>query len=418
MVFMDRDNEGNIWFDTGKGLSRFDGKNWEMVNQDVTNATCFLQDKRGDLWFGAWNHVYRYDGTSWDIFSPDSQTTVTSIVEDHTGNVWISTMNYLYDFDGKSWTTYDVRDYLKITQNNVMINSVTIDSQNTVWAATTNGIVHFDRTNWQIYTTADGLDDDYINAIYQDKSGKIWAYGFYSGLNLFDDSSWQLFLKDDRIVDIAQDDKGNMWLATDHGVTKYDGDTFENYTTADGLPDNSIRKIIMVNGNVWGGTNTGVSYYNGKSWQSITNGLAGIGVYQIVADRSGGIWFGMWGGISRYAPAQGNPSPIHIETKAPASVFADQLIDIAVTPAPVYTLVAGQSCQFIAMGTFFDNMGENITARVTWSSFDTAVAKISVGGLAAGEKAGSTVITASMSAITSPAVTLVVVTPVAAATTP
>ena len=421
MVFIAGDNDGNIWFDTGKGLSRFDGKNWEMVNKDMVNATCFLQDKPGNLWFGSWNHVIRYDGTSWDIFSPDSQTYITSIKEDNTGNVWVSTTNFLYRFDGQLWTSFDVRDIFGVTRTNIQINSVSIDNQNTVWAATTSGILHFDGTNWKIYTTADGLADNYIAGFIQDKSGDIWAYGFYSGLNLFDGSSWQSFLKDDRIVAITQDNDGNMWLATNHGVIKYDGSAFQRYTTADGLLDDSIHAIaIDHNNDVWCGTDYGVNYFNGKTWLAMTTiqGLAGNQTLQIVTGQSGDIWFSSFGGVSRYHPTVVSQSAIPIELNGPAPVNADQLTAIVVTPAPVYTLAPGVSQQYLAMGTYFDAMRQNITAKVTWTSSNTAVAAISGDGLATGMAAGTTVITATLSGITGPAVTLNVIAPQSTTTSP
>ena len=85
-------------------------------------------------------------------------------------------------------------------------------------------------------------------------------------------------MPDDHIFDIAEDQNGNIWLATDHGVVKYDGTDFQSYTTADGLPGNSIHAIIIgINNDVWCGTSYGVGYYNGKTWQSFStiDGLAG-----------------------------------------------------------------------------------------------------------------------------------------------
>jgi ligand-binding sensor domain-containing protein len=346
---------------------------------------------------------------------------ITSIVEDRTGNVWVSTTNYLYRFDGKSWTSFDIRDTFGVTRTNIQVNSVIIDNQNTVWAATTSGILHFDGTNWKIYTTADGIADNYIAGFIQDRSGNIWAYGFYSGLNLFDGSYWQSSFKDDRVVAITQDNNGNLWLATDHGVIKYDGNTFQSYTTADGLLDDSIHTIaIDRNNDVWCGTDYGVNYFNGKIWLAMTpiQGLAGNQILHIVTATSGDIWFSAFGGVSRYHPVAESQSTIHIELNGPVPVNTDQLTSIAVTPAPVCTLAPGVSQQYLAMGTYFDAMRQNITARVTWASSNTAVAAISGDGLAIGRAAGSTVITATLSGITGPVVTLVVVAPASTTTTP
>jgi Predicted periplasmic ligand-binding sensor domain len=412
-TFIAADNNGNTWFSTFYGLSRFDGKKWAMVDKDIAGADCFLEDKQGNLWFGSQNDVYRYDGTSWDIFSTGSYgSRVTSIIEDNSGNIWVNAMNFVYRFDGKSWTSFDVRNILGLPQRNVQINSLTIDNQNTIWAATTNGILHFDGTNWQVFTTADGLADDYIAGLVQDKSGSIWAYGFNSALNLYNGTSWQSFLQGDRIADIAQDENGNMWLATDHGVIKYDGSNFQSFTTADGLLDNSINTVIVDNNNeIWCGTDYGVNCYNGKAWQSITtsNVLAGSQILQIAKGQSDDIWFSSFGGISHYNSAKGSQSAIQIDPTGSTPITENQLTSISITSTPGNTLSIGASLQYIALGTLFDSQSQNITDQVKWTSSDNAVATISTDGLATGIGAGSSLITATLSGITSPAASLTVI---------
>jgi ligand-binding sensor domain-containing protein len=412
-TFIAADNEGNTWFSTFYGLSRFDGKKWAMVDKDIAGADCFLEDKQGNLWFGSQNDVYRYDGTSWDIFSTGSYgSRITSIVEDNSGNIWVNAMNYIYQFDGKTWTPFDVRDIFGVTQTNIPVNSVMIDNQNTFWAATTNGILHFDGTNWQVFTTADGLADNYIAGFIQAKSGSVWAYGFNNGLNLYNGNSWQSFLQGDRIADIAQDRNGNLWLATDHGVIEYDGNNFQSFTTADGLLDNSINVIMVDNNNgIWCGTDYGVNYYNGKTWQSVTasNGLAADQILQMAKGQSGDIWFSSFGGISRFASAKSSQSAIRIDPVGSQPVMANQLTSIAITPAPGNTLSPGASLRCIAMGTLFDSQSQNMTDRVKWTSSDTSVATISADGVVTGIAAGKTAITATLSGITSPAMSLTVV---------
>ena len=41
------------------------------------------------------------------------------------------------------------------------------------------------------------------------------------------------------VYDILQDSSGHLWFATDYGVTRYDGYRFENFSSENGLPDNS-----------------------------------------------------------------------------------------------------------------------------------------------------------------------------------
>jgi ligand-binding sensor domain-containing protein len=54
------------------------------------------------------------------------------------------------------------------------------------------------------------------------------------------------------VYDIVQDDWGNLWLSTDHGLSRYDGYQFKNYSTKDGLTDNTVFNFFkQKNGEIW-----------------------------------------------------------------------------------------------------------------------------------------------------------------------
>lgn len=75
------------------------------------------------------------------------------------------------------------------------------------------------------------------------------------------------------------------------------------------------------------------------------------------------------------------------------------LVSIAVTPANP-SIMAGQTQAFTATGSFEGNLSQNLTAQVTWTSSDPAVAAISnaapLKGIAMGAAPGSTTITATL----------------------
>ena len=49
------------------------------------------------------------------------------------------------------------------------------------------------------------------------------------------------------VKQIEQDDFGNLWLATNYGLSKFNGKSFENYSTTDGLPSNDISCLLYKN---------------------------------------------------------------------------------------------------------------------------------------------------------------------------
>ncbi|MCD6066634.1 MAG: hypothetical protein K0S33_1460 [Bacteroidetes bacterium] len=55
-----------------------------------------------------------------------------------------------------------------------------------------------------------------------------------------------------QVHDIIQDKYGYLWFSTDQGLSRYDGYQFKNYTSADGLTDNTVFKFFpQANGDIW-----------------------------------------------------------------------------------------------------------------------------------------------------------------------
>ncbi|WP_431199934.1 two-component regulator propeller domain-containing protein [Mucilaginibacter sp. P19] len=50
-----------------------------------------------------------------------------------------------------------------------------------------------------------------------------------------------------RVNYLMQDSKGFIWLATDKGVSRFDGQHFKNFTSADGLENNECFRIAEDN---------------------------------------------------------------------------------------------------------------------------------------------------------------------------
>ncbi len=47
-------------------------------------------------------------------------------------------------------------------------------------------------------------------------------------------------LADNDVYDVAKDELGYLWIGTNNGLSKFDGDKFINYHTTDGLPGNMV----------------------------------------------------------------------------------------------------------------------------------------------------------------------------------
>ncbi len=116
-----------------------------------------------------------------------------------------------------------------------------------------------------------------------------------------------------------QDKEDNIWFGTNgEGLFYYDGKTFTNFTQKDGLDNNIVYSILGDSaGNIWVGTQTGLNRYNGKNFTNIPITLTTApspfldhinsnnpplqnGVWAIMRDKKGMIWFGTDAGLYCY----------------------------------------------------------------------------------------------------------------------
>jgi ligand-binding sensor domain-containing protein len=99
---------------------------------------------------------------------------------------------------------------------------------------------------------------------------------------------------------VIQDKYGFIWVATDAGVSRFDGRKFENFSIDEGLPDNQIVQMKEDrSGRIWlMALNGEMSYfYKGKIHNPQNNAslkslvLNGTAV-SLLEDKAGNIWFG------------------------------------------------------------------------------------------------------------------------------
>ncbi len=82
-----------------------------------------------------------------------------------------------------------------------------------------------------------------------------------------------------------------------------------------------------------------------------------------------------------------------------ADIPQPQLVSVSVLPAQA-SAVSGETVQFIARGEYSDDTSKDISAQVSWSSSDTAVATVNAEGLASAVSAGTAAILAAVDGIT------------------
>ncbi|KQN35157.1 diguanylate cyclase [Pedobacter sp. Leaf41] len=99
---------------------------------------------------------------------------------------------------------------------------------------------------------------------------------------------------------ILQDQKGFIWIATDNGISRFDGTNFQNFTIEDGLPDTQILQMKEDQfGRIWFfALNGQLSYlqdgkfYNQDNSQLLKQLSLNTVIVSFLMDKQGRIWLG------------------------------------------------------------------------------------------------------------------------------
>ena len=234
--------------------------------------------------------------------------------KDQKGNLWFAVSNRgVYCYDGKSFINFTVKDGL----NDNSVSCIYEDKTGMIWFGTKNGACYYDgktfknisfpvsdssKTYMSKYSNLQGPRS--VGGILQDKGGNFWFVTLRHGVYRYDGKSFTNYLPNEVLLCILEDRLGNIWVGSwQHGgVYRYDGKSFTNFS---GLSDDMIKCMMQDKaGNIWIGTRDhGVDRYDGKS---ITNFSEKEGLYNndvscIIEDKKGNIWFGsdVAGGIKR-----------------------------------------------------------------------------------------------------------------------
>ena len=304
-----QDRQGDVWigyaspgFDhPGKSIARFDGAHFTFVEseqgRDISNCFSIYEDLEGHLWFGGGEGLFRRAGQMLkkeDIAADIDAGGIGRITQDRQGR-------FLFGY----WEHYTIRQgKRKFAASPLQIVYQQGESFQTIFAeegektplsrigaviATRNDEIYFHLTSSDYLASGTGF------ARWHPEEGLTW-YGIEDGLI------------DDRVNDLVLDRDGHLWIATQSGLSCFDGRTFRSFTTEDGLPSNRIHCLFEdARGHLWIGTDREVAQYDGQIFQTITSPHIGS-VCRIFEDRDGTFWLGtVAGSVIRYRPRQTPP---------------------------------------------------------------------------------------------------------------
>ena len=302
------DRGGNLWAGTVGGLNRFDGNKFKgLTTADglpSDTVKTLAEDRDGRLWIGMQSGgLARYDGAEFTTYSTDDglpDNTVRSIAADGAGGFWIgSGDNHISRFDGRTFTTYTEEEDLPGN-----LAKLFVDRAGYLWVGTHQGVSRYEGDHFTNFGEKDGLAQDDIYSVFRDSRGQLWFANHWMGLTRFDGKDYKTFNKeadglvDDGIHYMAEDRNGQLWIGTHAGLSRFDGESFTNFTD-EGTPYGSENRGILMDreGKMWFASTEGVSCYYGSGFRSFTNddGLSGNETNVIFEDSKGRIWAGGYG---------------------------------------------------------------------------------------------------------------------------
>jgi len=341
-----KDQEGFLWFGTMSGLNRYDSYSYRVFRKNYNDSSSLLDNSilslyelpGGKMWVSTMGGDCVYNSST-ENFDTDingylqslglPSGAVSNIVKGNNGRYWFLYDNLaLYSYSGTDKKAKSLRQNLPVNSLD-RISSITETKDGKLWLVSQNGFLQeYDMNSNKIIFSSTGIQN--LNQgnnpfnLFIDTDGDIWLWALNSGVFLFhpedysirqfNENSFPSRLNSNLVIQVVQDNKGLIWVATDHGgVNLIDKKNNFNisYLLNDpqdprSLGQNSIRTIYKDNdGIIWlGSVKQGISYLNSnivlfplyRHMESNIMSLPFDDVNRFVEDKSGNLWMGTNGG--------------------------------------------------------------------------------------------------------------------------
>lgn len=341
-----KDQDGFLWFGTMSGLNRYDGYSSRIFRKNYNDSSSLLDNSiqslyelpDGRMWVVTMGGACIYNSST-EKFDTDyngylqslglPSGAISNIVKGNNGRYWFLYNNldlYLYSSTDKKVNSFRQTPGFN---SSAKISSVKETKDGKLWLAYENGFLQeYDINLNKIIFSSTAIQK--LNKgntpfnLFIDTDGDIWLSALNNGVFLFrpEDNSVRQFnensfpsnLNTNLVTSVAQDNKGLIWVATDHGgvnlINKKNNFSI-SYLLNDpknprSLSQNSIKAIHKDdNGIIWLGTyKQGVNYLNSNivlfplyhHQESNVKSLPYDDVNRFVEDKSGNLWIGSNGG--------------------------------------------------------------------------------------------------------------------------
>ena len=295
--------DGYLWIGTERGLVRFDGSNFTLIQRPLPNSPPIspvrglVTDASGNLWIrleGPRMLLY-HDGKFEDPYARfDLQDIIfTATVSDDEGRVILSGLGdrtFRYE-DGRLETIVSAE------QNPGDVISLAATRDQSIWLGTQDSGL-FRLHQGHISKVAQELKDAKINALLPADTGGLWI-GTDNGIHLWEGGVLATLnlpssLRQLQILAMARDHDANVWIGTNHGIVRITPSGAVSLDQLNPKPGFEVTAIYEdLDGDIWFGGSRGVERLrNGMlTTYSTSDGLPSSGIGSVDADSTGRIWF-------------------------------------------------------------------------------------------------------------------------------
>lgn len=317
-----QDEVGRMWFATNDGLNMYDGNSVREFRQQKIGSATINTHRVSEITGNGDGYLYLRSYSN--IIALNLKTESMEVIVDRSvqtffyenKKLWLAIGNtiHLYDTDLKK-----IVRIFRMPFNVLQINSIVQDTKGNLWLATSaNGLLRFSPHN---KTIRKFFEDTRGRKVFRDKDTNIWYTTQSDGVFNVDAKKLQLIahfkhnpnnpntIKDGFNRAITQDDRGNIWLGTNNGLTSIEYKTnkisrFKSSSRANSLTSSSINSLYTDrSGVVWIGTYFGgVNYFNPSKQNYVyivsaeLNNLTFPAISTFCEDKNGHVWVGSEGG--------------------------------------------------------------------------------------------------------------------------
>ena len=270
------------------------------------------QTADGYLWIGAEKGLVRFDGLNFRLFSPADSTTIPAgpildLMTDAGGNLWIrpQSRNMLRYRDG---IFQDVMPDLDSAHSGVTAMCRGPKGE-ALFAVRADGVFMHSGGGFEKLLSTAGRSNLLVISMAKTGDGRVWMGTRDAGLFFMSEGQLSAAaegLPDRKINSLLAINDRELWIGTDNGVMRWNGDESAKAGARDLI--DRVQALAMTRdreSSIWIGTGSGLLRLNAGGVSSLEEDdrAPTVAVNTIFEDREGNLWVGSTRGIERLRDA-------------------------------------------------------------------------------------------------------------------